>query len=217
MTFSRARLVRHAALAVCVLLLLASALSATAHAQGQTWQYSYSSNSCSDTSISDPITLVFVGARYNSTLDVHFRDHLPLWTSTSTTVDQYAPDVDLVCKGMTWHRSDGGNLATSRYHTRFLEFGYANAEPDPYSNGWHLHLTPHRERIVLLCLPPGHAVYPDGFNEAKVLVHNTFTPSHSVIKWAEWGNTRAMRQCNGDQPRSDGYTIYFFSDHESSG
>jgi len=201
-------------LAVLGVLAIGAVLPHAAWAQGGTWQYTYPPNGpcTSIPDVIDPINIVFVGAPDWETVDSHFDHHL-LWGSTDSGSLQSAQDATGACAGVARQRATADSSSSDRLHARMFEYGYGYESGG--GDGWHIHVSAHHDLTVQDASGDDcHAVPPDGFNSTRDSVLNSFTDgypffgAHVFIKWADWGNTKPIEQCNGEPSASDGHVAF---------
>jgi hypothetical protein len=165
--------------------------AAPAQADFSTSVYTHKGGSNCSSAV-DPINFGFYGpAAWWSNAAAHVQHHSG-WNNTSGSTQ--ANRAHGTCYSMGTQRASGSSLS-SRYHIRFF-FAHDNGQGTYYSVG-----DAHYERLV----PCGHAVPPDGFDNARRHLRNIMGNGGHYTTRNYWGNTRTFLQCSFTYAGSNGY------------
>jgi hypothetical protein len=170
---------------------LGAALASPASADFQSSEYSYPGGGCSGAI--DPVTLVLYGANADRARARSLLQRETGWGGDTNT-DQYARSHGH-CTPM-----DGESYTTpaptNRSHVRYNQTHHRDTKGRLETVG-----TPHEEDIEFC----GHSVvsFISARNEITFAMNPPFGYSYQY-----WGNTAAMRQCDGRVASSDGYVVW---------
>jgi hypothetical protein len=184
---------------------LVTASSATAHFQ--TREYAFGKG-C-DT-VKDPITILFFGTEANSANAAGTTAYLSGWNNYGGSTQYFSSHG--VCTQMDTQLAND-KVDQSRFHIRFNQTYHRYGPQNRYATVG----TPHHEDFVVFggCGFPGnHAVDKgtkknptkdgSGFDQGRRKITNIFRPLFPV-HGIYWGNTRAIKQCDGDYAGSNGH------------
>lgn len=175
-----------------------------------TTEYSRGSENCSSLdNLVDPVSLVFYGyGAYGETYGHSHRtfdllDAISGWGDSDSST-QYAGSHS-ACTAMEREAANGCGDCT-RYHIRLNQTHHQDLSGRFETVG-----TPHHE-VERDC---GHAVPPDGFNNGRGHVKYLWLLKYGESKLGNvqnWGNTRPMRQCDGQNAVSSGGVYWLITD-----
>jgi hypothetical protein len=148
----------------------------------------------------DPVNVVFTGwgtwGRAESQIVAH-----AAWTNTSGSAQSFVDHGG--CNAMHAQRASG---LGSRFHVRLRGQHW-----DP-ALGWTALAGAHHEDLVTFPVPCGHAVDANGpegsgFDQGRDELERRFAAAGHVTRRVWWGNTRSLKQCDGDYASSDGWKL----------
>ncbi len=190
------------------LLILTFAQSGDAsHAIHSTLHYSFKDD-CTTANRVDPVTVVFTNLATTDRVNQNVNQHTNL-DHGATPFGGQKFRVNTDCSDQTVDKSSCSFWTCTRWHIRGRQSPVTHA-----IYGSTTASTPHNEQWIesedcnVFGFGGNHAVFPDGFDQAREHIRSGFVAGGHTYETLSWGNTQNMPQCNGQLAASNG-TVYY--------